>query len=429
MRTIPEGPLHSASLALALTLSTATQLRLTGLPVGPGELLLLGFLAWAGFGVWRDRRQWRGSRVGHVFGGFWLVALMALLVGAIVAERQGVPSHGMLLHDAAAYGFVACCSVALGWPRPAEGQTHRAVWWLALGILVIGSGLWIYGHVDQYGLGLDLWYGGLGVRFLGWAVNPNQMALLLVLAPFLGLYILTAAFPGTGTGTALWGSLTACAMAAGWATDSGALRVAWSVCIPLLAVIHGIAVLRGASWRPLILLIACVLMAATMLALAAWVESASTPLEAPTGALGQRAGMDMESMELAYVKNDDVSVRSRLMVHGWEAFRSSPLFGLGPGAFSGLQRPFQGSEAHNSLIDWGTNTGLVGVAALLALVGWVAVQLLRAGQWALLVGLLALAVFSLAHHVLRHPLVWGWLVLAARLALEIQSRNARTCAA
>lgn len=391
--------------------------------------MLLGFLAWAGFGVWRDRRQWRGSRVGHVFGGFWLVALMALLVGASVAERQGVPNHGMLLHDAAAYGFVACCSVALGWPRPAEGQTHRAVWWLALGILVIGSGLWIYGHVDHHGMGLDLWYGGLGERFLGWSVNPNQMALLLVLAPFLGLYILTASFPHTGVGMALWSLLTAGAMAAGWATDSGALRAAWSVCIPVLALIHGVAVLRGAALRPLVLLIACVLVAAMMLALAARMESAASPQGEPTEALALGSGIQLESIESAYVRNDDVTVRGRLMLHGWEAFRSSPLFGLGPGAFSGLQGPFQGSEAHNSLIDWGTNTGLVGMAALLALVGWVAVQLLRAGQWALLAGLLALAVFSLAHHVLRHPLVWGWLVLVAQLALEIQRKNAQPCAA
>lgn len=419
-------------LAAALSLSTATQLRLSSMPLGPGELALVAFLGWIGLRLLRgpDRRL---SEVGRVFGVFWLVALLALLAGAWMGKRAGVALWGPFLHDAAAYGFVACFSLALSWRVTSEDEARRLLWWLAFGMFLGGSVLWVYGHIDQHWLGLNLWYGGLGVRFLGWAVNPNQMALLLVLTPFLGMYCLTALPGGFRPGKALLVMLVACAVAAGWATDSGALRAAWSLCLPLLALAYGVVAFkkRSGHWQPLMLLVVVVLLAAAMLMLARHVESASLQRSDPavSGAPQQAPATAMESIDMVYVQTNDVDVRRRLLRHGWEALLSSPVLGLGPGAFSGLDRPFQGSEAHNSLIDWGTNTGMVGMAALIALLGWLALQLLRGGQWALLAGLVALAVYSLAHHVLRHPLVWAWLVMVAQLAYGIRRGDSGKCAA
>ncbi|MDW8468613.1 MAG: hypothetical protein RML56_06005 [Burkholderiales bacterium] len=94
---------------------------------------------------------------------------------------------------------------------------------------------------------------------------------------------------------------------------------------------------------------------------------------------------------------------------------------LGPGTQA--LAPNLAREAHSSLIDWLTNTGLVGGSALIALCGWIAWRL---GQrdWVML-GTRGFQAFAQAHHVLRHPLVWFFLVLAARSPESHSSRHRR----
>jgi O-antigen ligase len=116
--------------------------------------------------------------------------------------------------------------------------------------------------------------------------------------------------------------------------------------------------------------------------------------------------------------NDQGRVRLDLWVHGVEAWAHSPLVGLGPGAFSGIDRPFQGSEAHNTIIDWGASTGLLGVAAWLALAGATAFATIRARSLPLAGACIAFFVFAQFHYVMRHPILW--FVQLALLALVLE---------
>jgi hypothetical protein len=112
-----------------------------------------------------------------------------------------------------------------------------------------------------------------------------------------------------------------------------------------------------------------------------------------------------------HLKKD--SVRMALWKHGLGAISKSPIVGFGPGHFSGLDSSFQNDEAHNTLIDWGTDTGIVGVAALIAWLAVIIRQSWRIGSGVALAGILAAIAFSQFHFVLRQPIfLIGLLVLA-----------------
>jgi O-antigen ligase len=57
--------------------------------------------------------------------------------------------------------------------------------------------------------------------------------------------------------------------------------------------------------------------------------------------------------------NQDVD-RITVWRNGLSAWRENPIFGHGPGAWSGFSGPFEGIEAHNSYIDWLTILGSIG---------------------------------------------------------------------
>ena len=106
------------------------------------------------------------------------------------------------------------------------------------------------------------------------------------------------------------------------------------------------------------------------------------------------------------------------------SFIASPIFGLGPERLFGIEYPFVGSEAHNSLLDWLISSGIIGLTALLVLLIFASVRLLREKQWELLMALGALFIFGQAHHVLRHPLVWCIFTLAL-LAVSKKDKSIR----
>jgi O-antigen ligase len=89
---------------------------------------------------------------------------------------------------------------------------------------------------------------------------------------------------------------------------------------------------------------------------------------------------------------------------------------MGPGAHSGLKDPFEGVEAHNTLLDWGTQTGLPGMAALAAYFIWVFWRVARRRQYELTAMLIALYCFAMFLDVLRQPLFWIIPLLAWSLA-------------
>src|SRR5688572_26244419 len=99
------GAANSAWLAVGLALTTATQLRLSAAPIGPGEAILLAWLgANAALRVLQGRLN--VGRVARASVLLWLVSLPVLLLGWLVAYARDVSRLG------AARDFVAFLLVA-----------------------------------------------------------------------------------------------------------------------------------------------------------------------------------------------------------------------------------------------------------------------------------------------------------------------------
>jgi O-antigen ligase len=117
-------------------------------------------------------------------------------------------------------------------------------------------------------------------------------------------------------------------------------------------------------------------------------------------------------------------VRVLLWENGVEALLSAPLLGLGPGGHSGIAAPFSGAEAHNTFVDWGTNTGLVGLLAYVALLTWIAIDVWRSRHPTLIAALVATQVLSMFHFTLRHPVYWFYLTAIHAIALGYRAMRA-----
>jgi hypothetical protein len=443
-------------LPVALALTTATQLRMHIFPLGPGETLLGVWLIFAAYGLRKERLSPFATECSMVFISYWLVSGIALALGSLFGASLDVWNPRAALHDALAYCLVMllCLSLVLSPYSPAA--LRRLTRNVALAITLPIFVLWLYAQVTQ-GLGIvNFWY---GLRYAGWAVNPNQAALLLLMAPFLAFHHIETSGGGMANNRQLGWSLLACAaLTAGWSTDSGGLRLAWTVCIGLLAagIMWRVKMGRTGAKGLLSALLLALLLAGMLhraaetgpvritqiekvnLAIAADRQALNLPgarevsghvggLEVGGQALnlpGAREVFDTQlpaitSVEQVYYQGDDeLAVRATLAVNGLKAIFLSHLIGYGPGCYSGLERPLEGSEAHNTLVDWGTNAGVIGMVAMILLIVWLAHGLWRAGYFSLLAGLAALVVFSQFHHVLRHPIVWAYLALVGRLATE-----------
>jgi O-antigen ligase len=338
---------------------------------------------------------------GRVFMGlaaYWALAWVLLGFGSLVAIQTDLSSR-FALRDAAAFLYVTVLTLllALGLgDRDGTQQTHRllarTVFWLhalAAGLLM-GMGL-LQAHAQF----IDVWY---GPRLRGWAVNPNQLALSLVAMPFLGCYLYQRS-TGLRRVVCLFGIISC--VVAGIATQSDALRVAWIGSLGVVGVVLWCrAIFRGSSrW--------------------AWISHAIVPAMIVVVAvlLGDQVVNQLAQVfDRIYYEGNQGNIRLMAWRNGLAAMAESPLVGFGPGAYSGLMGPFEDFEAHNSLIDWGASTGLLGVILHVALWIWCAVRVLRSGSGALMGMLVSPLAFVMFGYLFRHVNYWTILLLVLTLS-------------
>ena len=111
------------------------------------------------------------------------------------------------------------------------------------------------------------------------------------------------------------------------------------------------------------------------------------------------------SLQAQFAQGSQDTDRQLLWQHGMAAWSDSPWFGHGPGAWSGIGGPYQGLEAHNSLIDWVTIAGAVGFVPILIIV-ISAFRFPRRFRLFRITGLLTLIIFTLFHFTFRLPIFW-----------------------
>src|SRR5436190_8543515 len=173
-------------LTLGLLLSTASQLRPVGAPVGPGEICLA---VWVFLTLFRE-----AARLGPALTPplsrlliFWLVFAVAQCVGTMAGFAIGDRhDSGLFMHDVLAYPLLAAISCL----SAASSRLYRVAWlvatlgaaWLALQV-AFGWGLVDLGDFDAWE-----WE-----RFRGLSDNANQLALFCAVIGLLSLHLAEAA--------------------------------------------------------------------------------------------------------------------------------------------------------------------------------------------------------------------------------------------
>lgn len=443
-------------LALGMVMSVSTQLRLSTIPVGPGELLLF---AWVSVTLF-ERRCWPtpSARALLVVG---ISGSALLLSGYLFSSYPPGAVRPSPAHDSAAYLF--CWLLALNYATLRNTGSELVTQRLFCAFFVSAALALLLGVMLSDTTGVNAIYGGWRWQHL--SENPNQFALMVLPLPLLAIHHLRT--QPNGAASLLFGTTGLLALVLGWSSRSDALAVAWVMGGGLVglrslktlvgrnavprrptsrnsrnaAILLGLMVF-GSAWqvRPVVEELNSMSLTSVFLVGSEGNADASTASSIPAPAThatphslrpghgdgsdgndGTGTGVTASVLTSPPHKPPDAdhnqgSVRSSLWYHAIAAIRRSPIVGFGPGAHSGFQGPFGGEEAHNTLLDWTTQTGVLGLLILALYLGWIFYTVAHYGNRPLTGMLLGLALFSIFHLTLRQPLFWLLPLLAVELA-------------
>lgn len=410
--------LLDALLSIGLLLSTASQLRPEGASIGPGESCLA---FWALLMLCREARRLGPplTRPLSMLLIFWLVFAVTQCLGTMAAFVIG-DRHDpdLFLHDVLAYPLLAAVSCLSVVEPGAEARLNRVAWLvvtLGAAVLALQVGK-AWGVVDI--LPIDPWYWD---RFRGWSSNPNQLALLCAVLGLLSLHLADTAIRPRGRIAAM-----ACAILPIYV---GRLTKSDTFAIILVASGPVLAALKFRTW------LFAFQQRLTFRSAVAWIVVVAAPLAmAATAPLVDSIAFETTDVAKEMAKGNDAETERTASVRftAWnEAINrgiESGMLGLGPGPH--LEIPFliaagrqnttdepkfidhpkpgamPNFEAHNTLLDLFTQCGLIGVLSViwlgaLALAGTYSGKL--DGSTTLLCGL---AIFSMFHLIIRHPIFW-----------------------
>jgi hypothetical protein len=415
--------IRSALLALGLVLTTASQLRLPGIPLGLGEVCL-GL--WFGLALLHALTGDSISNPGALLrlGTFWIWFALSLSIGTCQALLRQKLDPGSMLHDTSAYLVVALVSCLIAATMRADGALRRLQWFVIA--------FWNIALVVQIAMGwgvirlssVDPWF---WERFQGWSENPNQLALYCALLAALSLHLAFSA-KGFGRLAALLSCLPS--LFVGRLTKSDTFLGAMVLCTAVFVVLRLWNWLTLPEHRYSLRFAAAILIVGTII-----------PLSLSLMPYAVATSSDVEGLAASTLRGGGGEATRRtaaLRLYVWQyalqlGLESGSL-GLGPGPHSWrvkiaddedrpLTRPF---EAHNTPLDVFTQGGLLGVIAVYGLFIGVFLLALRAKLDALAVLMVALVFFGMFHFILRHPIVWFAVAFSLILGLErTPSRSAR----
>lgn len=389
------SPVLTHWLCLSVVLTTATQLRAESMPIGPGEDLLVIWLIVAGVLVLFSRGQMlEESYSTRALILFWLGAFVLLSAGAVLALIKSRSPGTAAAHDAVALALSALLSIVVTLVLRLPGQVLPASRSLVVITTIAAIGLLLTALLTRSIGPVQLWYAE--IRFTGWAANPNQFALLVLMCPFLALQL--AADSPRRIGRTVWTGMAVAVVIAGLATASDALVLAWATCG--LGIVFTFWFMQVAGSRASLLSFTIVGVITPLLLIAFLL-----PFLKPLGELS------FEVVSGVYDLGGQGATRFTIWQHGLEAALASPWIGFGPGPHSGFNAPHEAVEAHNTFIDWSASTGLLGLVALVALLAYVWKRTMQCGKRFLALGVVAAVVFAAFHFVLRQPIFWLYLIL------------------
>jgi O-Antigen ligase len=410
-------------LALGLLFTTASQLRLPGVPIGPGEL---GLVVWIVAILFRTLLSGapassRPRAVSDLLI-FWGALALALSLGMITAMATGEAFESdLVLHDAAAYVLVAVVSCLCA---AASSRPRRVAWFL----VISGAASLSLQYANGIGLigvpGIDPWF---WERFRGWSGNPNQLAILCLIIVLVAFYLADAA---TSVGTRLAAMLLMIPpLIVGRMSGSDAFMLALAVAlavwftVKLIVWLHddGLGLSLRASFARLALLAAPVL----LLCLAPLVLSRAEEIKGFAMGFAKHEGAEAA---------DEANLRLTLWRQAIGRGIDSGMMGLGPGPHlqiplsivaadlasmgtqpANMSHPTQNGtanyEAHNTILDVFTQGGMLAVASFVWLLLRATQYVYRARSAELMALLAGAAIFMMTGNIVRQPIFWFAIVL------------------
>lgn len=393
--------------ACGLSLSTATQFRIADTSIGIGEIVLISSFVLIVLRV-LAQGQISFSREFRPFLYFWLAAIALLPFGYYVAIEQGVVSINAG-HDVLAWGLVVIVLLAALSCFDFGDIAHTLHLTMALTVTALTIILVLANLRENIFGNWDVMY---GPRFRGWAVNPNQIAFQLSAIPFFILFYLQ-----TTKRSGFLYILLVLTVVLGVRTQSDALILSWAFSGFMLIVLYlfrGRIALSKLSEK--FLRFICYVVLPLGVVVLVLVLNTETFMNIGEGDIPREfVGV--------YTQGSQPMKRVMLWTHGIEAIRESPWVGYGPGPHSGITAPFYDEESHNTFIDWGTSSGLIGLFVYCYFLGSILKKVLRSGHITLIAAFGAIILVSMFHNTLRHPVFWFY--LAAIIGL-IHHRQATT---
>ncbi len=372
------------ALALSFALSTMTGLRFAGLPVGVAELIVLLCLVVhlpLGFGV-------HGGNPPSFFLPFLTVIFFAALPGFIITlNSEGLVDHALYSLVASIWILLLFAYLHYGFDYSQVDIAQLVNIFLLLSCLYFAVVL-VLSFVEP-----SLVYLGDDIadrlsdarsaqeredaaifRLVGFSTNPNQIAFHALIASVFAVQL----WKRNGSVYSL--IALALAFAVGFLGKSDAFLFAEVALI-------GVAIVAGIIFGRSYILALVIIVPAVFFAVVAL----------PTA---------MNSIQEIASSGDQDATRYNLWANGITSGLERPLTGLGPGAWSGLEGPRGVEEAHNTVIDYFSNTGIIGGAIMvlgILAISFRSIIRLNANAAA---GLAALLVFCTFHNMVRHPLLW-----------------------
>lgn len=405
-------------LALGLLLSISTNLRMAIFPVGPGELTL-AMLAVVGVAYGMLGQNWKTPVIL-----FWVFACLGMLLGALVGGHKSTLADRYSM----AYAFTAAISIGLSalLMSLSDGALRRVIGWLCI---LTAIGLW-FGFIvyltGDSALAQMLHMADAGdLRYSGWSINPNQLALFFVPLPVWVAAVWRDVAKPSRLQMAGFGLLLFALMLMGLLVRSDGLLVVWVFEFVILIMLRLRWEIKASRMSLLAYALVMVLSVFLVKTFAHGEVRKSMRCAIETISKGEglwsdkcyqaQAFKDQEAFRIGYSDPvEKTGVRQQLWQHGLQSWVASPWVGHGPGEYSWHATDAQGGrtepmESHNITIDLLTQGGILAGLAWIALVLYLLINAWRIQDSYTFSVVLMMAAFTFFHNT-RQP--YFWFVLA-----------------
>lgn len=329
----------------------------------------------------------------HLFSMFWVSYLFIITIGYCVNRFFDIyPQFVSFDYKAYIVVFFLCLTFETLFKESSFVQVHSIIRFIYYwGLVVIGTLFVLYLEGYRVLFGYYITYAGSDI-FSPFANDYHQFAYFVAPLPFIGLYIFTKEKNFTLKILAILGVLLSVDI--GLSTTSSTLLAAWLLAfmvMMMLMVFSGLKRLKDDA--SLLIVLVCIVCFVVMFKYE-WIFTI-----------------------IDEFFHADSNGGSRLIIwsNAIEAWLYSPIFGLGPGSFSG-DHVFGGYEAHNTFLQILTQGGIVaGIVYLLFIYKLIKMTF---SNLFLLCAVVSLIAYGFGINDLRRTVLWFYFILIYYISLK-----------